>query len=114
MHNLHSVIYVSGISGKSQILFGIVYTTRYLDLVTTYVSAYNTLMKIFFLASSYATIYLIYIKFRATYDHNHDTFRIEFLIGPAFVLALLINHAFTVLEVSTINFLSIVLMGYVE
>ncbi|RZC36233.1 ER lumen protein retaining receptor [Asbolus verrucosus] len=89
----------AGISGKSQILFAIVYTTRYLDLVTTFVSAYNTLMKIFFLASSYATMYLIYIKFKATYDHNHDTFRIEFLVAPAFVLAMLITHAYTLLEV---------------
>ncbi|EFA07749.1 ER lumen protein-retaining receptor [Tribolium castaneum] len=89
----------AGISGKSQILFAIVYTTRYLDLVTTYVSAYNTLMKIFFLGSSFATVYLIYVKFKATYDHNHDTFRIEFLILPAVILALLINHAFTPLEI---------------
>ncbi|KAF5284357.1 hypothetical protein FQR65_LT13574 [Abscondita terminalis] len=89
----------AGISGKSQILFAIVYTTRYLDLVTTYVSLYNTLMKIVFIAASYATIYLIYLKFKATYDHNHDTFRVEFLIIPSVILALLINHDFTVLEI---------------
>lgn len=64
-----------GISGKSQILFALVYTARYLDLVTSYISAYNTVMKLFFLAASYGTIYLMYIKFKATYDHNHDTFR---------------------------------------
>lgn len=91
-----------GISGKSQVLFAVVYTTRYLDLITTYVSLYNTLMKLFFIAASYATIYLIYMKFRATYDHNHDTFRVEFLIGPAILLALLIHHDFTVLEVSMV------------
>lgn len=42
----------------------------------------------------------MYLKFRATYDHNHDSFRIEFLLLPCVVLALLINHDFTVLEVS--------------
>ncbi|XP_046660157.1 ER lumen protein-retaining receptor [Homalodisca vitripennis] len=89
----------AGISGKSQVLFAIVYTARYLDLVTTYISAYNTTMKVFFLAASYGTIYLMYIKFKATYDHNHDTFRIEFLVIPAAGLALLINHAFDVLEI---------------
>lgn len=57
-------------------------------------------MKAVFLATSYTTIYLIYLKFKATYDHNHDTFRIEFLILPAFILAMLINHEFGVLEVS--------------
>ncbi|KAG8230008.1 hypothetical protein J437_LFUL008449 [Ladona fulva] len=98
----------AGISGKSQILFAIVYTTRYLDLVTTFISAYNTIMKIVFIATSYGTLYLMYMKFKATYDHNHDTFRyfevdvafmIEFLIIPAIALSLLINHDFAVLEV---------------
>ncbi|KAJ8682702.1 hypothetical protein QAD02_018494 [Eretmocerus hayati] len=89
----------AGISGKSQILFTIVYTARYLDLFTSYVSAYNTIMKIFFISTSFATLYLMYLKFKATYDHNHDTFRIEFLILPAVVLSLLINHEFSVLEI---------------
>ncbi|XP_051171561.1 ER lumen protein-retaining receptor [Leptopilina boulardi] len=89
----------AGISGKSQILFAIVYTTRYLDLVTTYISAYNTFMKVIFIAASGATVFLIYIKFKATYDHNHDTFRIEFLVLPALVLALAINHSFSFVEV---------------
>lgn len=71
---------VTGISGKSQILFAIVYTTRYLDLVTTYISAYNTFMKIIFIAASYATVFLMYMKFKATYDHNHDTFRYVFCV----------------------------------
>ncbi|XP_068631621.1 ER lumen protein-retaining receptor [Battus philenor] len=89
----------AGISGKSQILFAIVYTARYLDLLTTFVSAYNTIMKIVFIVASYATVYLMYVKFKATYDHNHDTFRIEFLLIPSAILALLINREFTVLEV---------------
>jgi len=89
----------AGISGKSQILFAIVYTTRYLDLFTTFISAYNTFMKIIFIATSLATVFLMYVKFKATYDHNHDTFRIEFLILPAFVLALLINHELSFVEV---------------
>lgn len=57
-------------------------------------------MKIVFIGASLATIYLIYAKFKATYDRNHDSFRIEFLLLPCLVLALLINHDFTVMEVS--------------
>merc|ERR1711973_213692 len=60
---------------------------------------YNTTMKVFFLASSIGTVYLMFVKFKATYDHNHDTFRIEFLVGPCVLLALVLNHEFTVLEV---------------
>lgn len=93
----------SGISGKSQILFTIVYISRYLDLFTTYISLYNSFMKLVFLAGSGATIYLIYLKFKATYDHNHDSFRIEFLLIPCAILALLINHDFTVMEVGSMT-----------
>ncbi|XP_008550881.1 ER lumen protein-retaining receptor [Microplitis demolitor] len=89
----------AGISGKSQILFAIVYTSRYLDLVTTYISAYNTFMKVIFIAASYATIFLMYVKFKATYDHNHDSFRIEFLLLPTLILAVFINHEFSPLEI---------------
>ncbi|XP_029177829.1 ER lumen protein-retaining receptor [Nylanderia fulva] len=89
----------AGISGKSQILFAIVYTSRYLDLFTTFISAYNTFMKIIFIVASLATVFLMYVKFKATYDHNHDTFRIEFLLLPTLVLALLINHELSFVEV---------------
>lgn len=89
----------AGISGKSQILFSIVYFTRYLDLFTTYISLYNSFMKVIFLLSSGGTLYLMYIKFKATYDHNHDSFRIEFLLLPCAILSLIINHDFTFMEV---------------
>ena len=89
----------AGISGKSQILFLIVFVTRYLDLVTNFVSIYNTVMKVFFISSAAATVYLMYFKFKATYDGNHDTFRMEFLLGPAALLAVLLNHEFSVMEI---------------
>jgi len=89
----------AGISGRAQILFALVFLTRYLDLFTSFISVYNTVMKVFFLASSIGTVYLMFFKFKATYDHNHDTFRIEFLLGPCVLLALLLNHEFTVMEV---------------
>jgi len=89
----------AGISGKSQILFALVYTTRYLDLVTNFVSPYNTIMKVVFILGSYGTLVLMFYKFKATYDRNHDTFRMEFLVAPCLVLALVINHEFSVLEV---------------
>ncbi|KAL1115974.1 hypothetical protein AAG570_005469 [Ranatra chinensis] len=89
----------AGISGKSQVLFAIVYTSRYLDLIHSFISVYNTVMKVVFLVASYGTVYMMYMKFKATYDHNHDTFRIEFLVIPAAILSLLINHDFSPLEI---------------
>lgn len=55
--------------------------------------------QVFFISASYATLYLIYVKFKATYDRNHDTFRVEFLLGPAALLALVLNNEFSFLEV---------------
>lgn len=89
----------AGISGKSQILFCAVFVARYLDLFTTYISLYNTVMKLLFISATAATVYLIYFKFKATYDGNHDTFRLEFVLAPALVLALIWNYAFTFFEV---------------
>ena len=56
-------------------------------------------MKIFFIVSSYVTVYFMYQHFKATYDSNHDTFRIEFLVVPVGGLAFLVNHEFSPLEV---------------
>jgi len=89
----------AGISGKSQVLFLIVFVSRYLDLVTNFVSVYNTTMKVFFIASAAGTVYLMFMKFKATYDGNHDTFRVEFLLGPIAILALVLNHEFTIMEI---------------
>ncbi|KAK7919536.1 hypothetical protein WMY93_010820 [Mugilogobius chulae] len=88
-----------GISGKSQVLFALVFTTRYLDLLTSFISLYNTTMKIIYIGCAYATVYLIYAKFKATYDGNHDTFRVEFLVVPVGGLAFLVNHDFSPLEI---------------
>lgn len=38
-------LYSLGISGKSQVLLALVFTTRYLDLFTVFISTYNTVMK---------------------------------------------------------------------
>ena len=50
----------SVVSGKSQLLYLLVFITRYLDLVTSFISFYNTCMKIFFIASTAGTAILIY------------------------------------------------------
>ena len=80
-------------------LFGLVFITRYLDLATNFVSVYNSVMKVVFIVSVLVTCYLIFFKFKATYDSNHDTFRAEFLVIPTAGLAVLVNHEFSVLEV---------------
>ena len=88
----------AGISGRTQILYFIVFCTRYLDIFTHFISYYNTVMKAFFIITSLVTLILIYVKFKDTQE-KHDNFRIESLLIPTFVLAMLINHEFSALEV---------------
>jgi len=90
---------VMGISLRTQELYALVFITRYLDIFWNFLSLYLTFMKLFFLASSVYVVYLIRYKYKATYDREHDTFRSYFLIGPCFLLALLINAELTVPEV---------------
>jgi ER lumen protein retaining receptor len=93
----------AGISGKSQILFTIVYFTRYLDVFFTFISIYNTLMKLLFVGASATTVYMIFLhkQVQPTYDRNHDTFKMELIIAPTFILSLLpwFHYSFTALEV---------------
>ena len=54
-----------GISFKTQALYVAVFCTRYLDLLTfEFVSVYNVVMKLFFIASSVYILYLMRIRFR--------------------------------------------------
>jgi len=89
----------AGISFKSQLLYVIVFCTRYLDLFTTFISLYNTLMKIFFICTSFYIVYLMKFKFKATWEPSLDTFKIEYLIVPSFVLALIFNYEFSFMEI---------------
>ncbi|XP_058260726.1 ER lumen protein-retaining receptor 3-like isoform X2 [Hemibagrus wyckioides] len=89
----------AGISGKSQVLFALVFTTRYLDLFTSFISLYNTIMKVSFLVLAYSTVFLVYIHYRNSYDSENDSFRVEFLLVPVTGLSFLENYAFTPLEI---------------
>ncbi|KAK8332519.1 hypothetical protein V6Z12_A10G144200 [Gossypium hirsutum] len=99
---LDAISYIcAGISLKTQELYATVFTTRYLDLFTTYISLYNTIMKLIFLGSSISIVwYMRHHKMvRRSYDKDQDTFRHYLLMLPCLLLALLINEKFTFLEV---------------
>lgn len=85
-------------------------------LTGEFISLYNTTMKLFFIASSAYILYLMKIRFRWDYlqesilslnalsrptnDPSIDTFRLEFLLGPCAVIALIFNYKFNFTEVS--------------
>jgi len=92
----------SGISFKSQFLFLTVYITRYLDLFWTNPtkSLWNTSFKIIFICAQFYIIYLMLTDYKPTRDPNQDTFKVEYLIGGAAVLGILIPVKYTPTEVS--------------
>ncbi|GJN13066.1 hypothetical protein PR202_ga31399 [Eleusine coracana subsp. coracana] len=98
---IHTIKSCAGISLKTQELYALVFAARYLDLFVHFISLYNTVMKLVFLASSFSIVWYMrrHKIVRRTYDKDHDTFRHYFLVLPCLFLALLINEKFTFREV---------------
>ena len=88
-----------GLSLKTQILYLVVFVARYLDLFVRWVSLYNTVMKLFFIGSSAYIVYLMCVKYKSTYEHEKDSFPIEYLLGGCGVLSLIFTYAYDILEV---------------
>ncbi|KAG9448188.1 hypothetical protein H6P81_014316 [Aristolochia fimbriata] len=91
----------SGISLKTQELYVLVFLTRYLDLFASFISTYNTVMKLVFIGSSVAIVWCMRYHpiIRRSYDKDQDNFPHYFLVLGSFILALLVNEMFTFLEV---------------
>ncbi|KAE9538791.1 hypothetical protein AGLY_005373, partial [Aphis glycines] len=88
-----------GISGKIQILFAMIFTTRYIDLFTGFVSIDNSIMKKVFLTLSYITLHLVFYTFKTTYNHKYDCFRIMYLIVPSLMLSFVFVHVYSMMEI---------------
>lgn len=75
--------------------------TRYLDLFWTdpTKSLWNTVLKIVFICAQFYIVYLMLTEFKPTHDPNQDTFKVEYLVGGAFVLAILLPYRYTMGEV---------------
>lgn len=95
----------SGISLKTQALYALVFLCRYLDLFWNFASMYNWCMKIIFISTSCAIVYLMRYKspIADTYDKKADSFNIWLLIVPCAILALFINEVFWVSEVKHVT-----------
>lgn len=88
----------SGISFKSQLMYLIVYVTRYLDLFWTAFdpnALYNTVFKILFIGSSAYVVYLMLNEYKPTHDPNIDTFKVQYLLGASAVLGILFPYKYT-------------------
>ena len=52
IYKIHAQKSCAGISLKTQILYAVVYVARYTDLLNSYISLYNSAMKLVFIVSS--------------------------------------------------------------
>lgn len=62
---VHADVACAGISFKTQALYVLIFVTRYIDLFVRWISLYNFVMKIFFIASSCYILYLMKFRFRS-------------------------------------------------
>src|SRR3954451_22650012 len=87
----------AGLSLKTQFLYAVVFVTRYLDLLYNFSSLYNSVMKVIFISTSIAIVYLM--KFKApyceTYDKGDDNFYLPYIVVPCALLSLVINEYFS-------------------
>ncbi|KAK9578985.1 ER lumen protein retaining receptor [Aspergillus fumigatus] len=100
LHKMKSSSSCSGLSFKSQVLYLLVFVTRYLDLFWTFTdSLYNTTFKILFICSSAYIIYLMLNDYKPTRDPNLDTFKVQYLLGISAILAVLFPHDYSLSEI---------------
>ena len=74
------------------------FCARYLDILHSK-HVYLFSMKLIFLASSFYILYLMKVRYKASWDPNLDTFKIEYLIFGSFLLGLIFNLDFSPLEI---------------
>ncbi|TEB21175.1 ER lumen protein retaining receptor [Coprinellus micaceus] len=87
VHKITTTRSCRGLSFKTQAVYFAVFLSRYLDLFFRYVSAYNSIMKIFFIASSGYILYLMKFKYRRIPRR------------PSIILGLIFNYQFSFSEI---------------
>jgi len=88
---------VSGLSQKTQLLYCIIYCTRYLDLLDHRQAAYLVIFKITFIFTSLIAI-SAFQRFLDTWEKQKDTVTITLFIIPCFVLSMFMTTEYTLLE----------------
>jgi ER lumen protein retaining receptor len=86
---LHS----TGVSLKSQVLYLVVFCTRYLDVFSVFYSIYNSVFKIFYILLTTAIVVTICLRepAKSTYSAGQDDWPSHYIkiLGPCLFLALL-------------------------
>jgi ER lumen protein retaining receptor len=88
---------VSGLSQKTQLLYCLIYCTRYLDLLDHKQAAYLVVFKITFIFTSFVAL-SAFQRFGETWERTKDTCTIGLFIFPCLLLSLFMTTEYTVLE----------------
>eukprot|EP00435_Cladocopium_sp_Y103_P027306 s766_g6.t1 len=99
---LHKSKSCVGVSCRIQEMYALVFIFRYLDLLWSYISVYNTVMKVVFITATIYLIYLMRVKppISQTYERSTDKFQYEiYLLGPCFLLGILCTEEYSIAEV---------------
>ncbi|CAJ1339962.1 unnamed protein product [Effrenium voratum] len=89
---------VAGISRTTQILYCIVFITRYLDLFDHTQSFYLVFFKLTYITTSIVVLVLFY-QFDSTYARRHDTCNMTVILVPCALAALLLTNDYSLMEV---------------
>ncbi|CAE8676528.1 unnamed protein product [Polarella glacialis] len=91
-----------GVSCRMQEMYALVFIFRYMDLLWSFVSVYNTVMKVIFITATVYLIYLMRVKppISQTYERSTDSFQYEiYLLGPCFLLGILCTEEYSIPEI---------------
>lgn len=105
IHTIKTANSVDGISLKTQILYALVFVTRYLNLFIKWTSLYNFLMKIVFISSSiYVIVLMSQQKTKNPVAYRDmiikDQFSIKYLVWPCLLLSLIFNYKFSFIQIT--------------
>lgn len=90
-----------GVSCRMQEMYVMVFTFRYLDLLWSFISVYNTAMKVIFITASVYLVYQMRMKppICQTYERETDNFAYElYFLGPCLLLGGIFAEEYTIPE----------------
>mmetsp|Transcript_132630 Transcript_132630/g.383442 ORF Transcript_132630/g.383442 Transcript_132630/m.383442 type:complete len:282 (+) Transcript_132630:115-960(+) len=89
---------VAGVSRSTQILYCLVFTTRYLDLLDHTQTTYLVFFKLTFITTSVLILVLFY-QLDSTYERRLDTCNLAVILVPCATASVLLTSEYSILEI---------------
>eukprot|EP00929_Paragymnodinium_shiwhaense_P011760 TRINITY_DN11799_c0_g1_i1.p1 TRINITY_DN11799_c0_g1~~TRINITY_DN11799_c0_g1_i1.p1 ORF type:complete len:292 (+),score=61.70 TRINITY_DN11799_c0_g1_i1:99-974(+) len=89
---------VAGISRSTQVLYFLVFITRYLDLFDHSQTAYLVFFKLTYIITSIIVL-VLFVQLNSTYERRFDTCNLAVVIFPCITAAILLTNEYSMLEV---------------